>query len=118
MPMAKKVVRQPKYCPTMRPIGRPSTIASAVPVAIRLSACARLPAGARRIASDAVIDQNTAWAKAIPTRLMTSTVKFHAINDSTWLAMNKTNRPISSLRRSIWLVSSMNGRDISATTQA
>ncbi len=40
-----KVIRQPKYWPIMRPIGIPNTIASAVPVAIRLSACARLPAG-------------------------------------------------------------------------
>ena len=87
-------------------------------MAIRLSAWARLPAGARRIASDAVIDQNTAWANAMPILLMTSTVKFHAINDRTWLAMNNTKRPISSLRRSIWLVSSINGNDISATTQA
>ena len=70
------------------------------------------------MARDAVIDQKTAWANAMPTRLMTSTVKFHAINDSTWLAMNTTNSPISSLRRSIWLVSSINGNDISATTHA
>ena len=70
------------------------------------------------MASDAVIDQKMAWANAMPTRLITSTVKFQAINDSTWLAINTTNSPISSLRRSIWLVSSINGRDISATTQA
>ncbi|WP_230939343.1 sugar transporter, partial [Enterobacter kobei] len=62
-----------------------------------------------RIASDAVIDQNTAWANAMPILLMTSTVKFHAINDRTWLAMNNTKRPISSLRRSIWLVMSRIG---------
>ena len=48
----------------------------------------------------------------------TSTVKFHARNDSTWLAINNANSPISSLRRSIWLVSSINGSDINATTQA
>ncbi len=93
-------------------------MASAVPVAIRLSAWARLPGGAIRIASAEVIDQNTAWAKAMPMRLTTSTVKFHAKNDNTWLAINNTNRPMSRRRRSILLVSSMNGSDINATTQA
>lgn len=75
-PIAVKVIRQPKYWPIMRPIGIPNTIASAVPVAIRLSACARLPGGAMRMASADVIDQNTACAKAIPMRLITSTSKF------------------------------------------
>ncbi|MNR40676.1 hypothetical protein D3C85_1589880 [compost metagenome] len=70
------------------------------------------------MASEAVIDQKMACAKAIPIRLITSTVKFHARNDNTWLAINNTNRPISSLRRSTWLVRSIKGSDINATTQA
>ncbi len=114
----KKVVRQPKSCPTIRPSGSPSTIASAVPVASRLNAWARLPAGARRIASEAVIDQKMACAKAMPIRLITSTVKFHAKNDRTWLAIKSTNSPINSLRRSTWLVSNINGKESDATTQA
>ena len=117
-PIARKVIRQPKYWPIMRPIGIPNTIASAVPVAIRLSACARLPGGAMRMASADVIDQNTACAKAIPMRLITSTSKFQAKNDRTWLAMNRINRPISRRRRSTLLVSSINGSDINATTHA
>lgn len=78
----------------------PKTIASAVPVAIKLNACARFPAGAIRIARDAVIDQKIACAKATPMRLITRTVKLHDKNDSTWLAINTTNRQISNLRRS------------------
>ena len=118
IPIAKKVIRQPKYWPTMRPRGKPKTIASAVPVAIKLNACARFPAGAIRIARDAVIDQKIACAKATPMRLITRTVKLHDKNDSTWLAINTTNRQISNLRRSTWLVINIKGNDISATTHA
>lgn len=100
MTFNEKVIRQPKYWPTMRPRGKPKTIASAVPVAIKLNACARFPAGAIRIARDAVIDQKIACAKATPMRLITRTVKLHDKNDSTWLAINTTNRQISNLRRS------------------
>ena len=102
----------------MRPRGKPKTIASAVPVAIKLKACARFPAGAIRIARDAVIDQKIACAKATPMRLITRTVKLHDKNDSTWLAINTTNRQISNLRRSTWLVINIKGNDISATTHA
>ncbi len=97
---------------------KPNTIASAVPVAIKLNACARFPAGAIRIARDAVIDQKIACAKATPMRLITRTVKLHDKNDSTWLAINTTNRQISNLRRSTWLVINIKGNDISATTHA
>ncbi|MNM69094.1 hypothetical protein D3C81_806810 [compost metagenome] len=72
-PMAMKVTRQPSHSPTMRPSGIPSTIATEVPVANRPSACGRLPSGAMRTASDAVIDQNTACASAMPMRLAIST---------------------------------------------
>ena len=92
--------------------------ASAVPVASRLSAWARLPAGARRIANEAVIDQKIACANAMPILLTISTVKFHARKESTWLAINTTNSTISNLRRSTLLVSSIKGSDIKATTHA
>ena len=46
-------------------------------MAIKLNACARFPAGAIRIAKDAVIDQKIACAKATPMRLITRTVKIH-----------------------------------------
>ncbi|MCY1384497.1 hypothetical protein D9M69_727590 [compost metagenome] len=72
-PMAMKVMRQPSSSPTMRPSGMPSTIATDVPVASSPSACGRLSCGATRTASEAVIDQNTAWASAMPTRLAIST---------------------------------------------
>jgi len=70
--MTRKVVRQSSASPTTRPSGIPSTIASALPVASRPRACACLPAGATRTASDAVIDQNTACARAMPIRLSIS----------------------------------------------
>ena len=71
-PMAMKVVRQPSSSPTTRPSGMPSTMATDVPTASRLSACAFLPAGARRTASEAVMAQKTACDKATPTRLTSS----------------------------------------------
>jgi hypothetical protein len=64
-----------------------------------------------------VIDQNTAWAKAIPMRLITSTSKFQAKRQH--VAGDKQNKQADQqARRSILLVSSINGSDISATTQA
>ncbi len=66
-------MRQPIISPITRPRGTPSTMARVVPAAIRPRAWASRPAGAMRTARDAVIDQNTAWARAIPTRLITST---------------------------------------------
>ncbi len=116
--MPIKVMRQPSNCPTTRPSGRPSTIASAVPPASRLSAWAFLPGGATRIASEAVIDQNTECASATPAREITSVVKSQATAVSTWLAINSMNTPISSLRRSILLVSSMHANEAAATIQA
>ena len=80
----------------------------------RPRACACLPAGATRTASDAVIDQNTACEKATPARLRTSMAKLFASPDTTWLAMNTANTPISSLRRSMCRVSSMQGSEARA----
>ena len=77
-----------------------------------------MPGGATRIASEAVIDQNTECASATPAREMTSVVKFQATAVSTWLAINSTNTPISNLRRSILLVSSMHANEAAATIQA
>ncbi|MNP72615.1 hypothetical protein D3C76_1692020 [compost metagenome] len=65
-----------------------------------------------------MIDQNTAWASATPAREITSVVKFQATAVSTWLAINSMNTPISSLRRSILLVSSIHTREAEATIQA
>lgn len=54
-----------------------------------------------RIAGGLIVaDQKIACAKATPMRLITRTVKLHDKNDSTWLAINTTNRQISNLRRS------------------
>ncbi len=75
-------MRQPSSSPTMRPSGMPSTIATEVPVASRPSACGRLSAGAMRTASEAVIDQNTACARAMPMRLSINTPKLQASADS------------------------------------
>ncbi|MNV98627.1 hypothetical protein D3C71_1939060 [compost metagenome] len=50
----------------------PSTMAIDVPTASRLKACAFLPSGARRTASEAVMDQKMACDKAMPTRLTSS----------------------------------------------
>ncbi|MNF10903.1 hypothetical protein D3C80_2119840 [compost metagenome] len=77
-----------------------------------------LPGGATRTASDAVIDQNTAWARAMPIRLTISTVKLQAMPDSTWLAVNSRKTNTSSLRRSKSRVRSIIGSDASDTTQA
>ncbi|MNW10634.1 hypothetical protein D3C71_2078880 [compost metagenome] len=71
-PMAMKVVRQPSNSPTTRPSGTPSTMATEVPTASRLSAWAFLPSGARRTASEAVMAQKIACASATPTRLTSS----------------------------------------------
>src|SRR5690606_22532541 len=116
--MTRNVVRQPIIPPITRPRGTPSTIAMVVPVASRPSACAVLPGGATRTASEAVIDQNTAWAKAMPVRLTSNTSKLQATPESRWLPINSRNNQISSLRRSILRVSSISGSEASATIQA
>ena len=67
IPIPAKVVRQPNHCPNIRPIGTPNTSAKEVPVANMLSAKARLPSGATRSVIAAVMDQNIACEKAIPT---------------------------------------------------
>jgi len=117
-PTARNVVRQPSHSPTIRPSGMPSTMAMEVPVASRLSATAFLPGGATRTASEAVMDQNTACDSAMPMRLTMSEAKLQATPDSTWLATNSANTPISSLRRSTLRVSSMKGSEARATIQA
>ena len=81
--ITKKVVRQPIASPSKRPRGIPKTMASDVPVANNPSACTCLPSGARRTASEAVIDQNSAWDKATPIRLSNRMPKLDATLDST-----------------------------------
>ena len=93
-------------------------MASVVPVASRLSACAFLPCGATRTARAAVMDQNTACENATPARLSTSMAKLLASPESAWLTINSPNTPMSSLRRSIFRVSSISGSEASATIQA
>ncbi len=93
-------------------------MARQVPVASRPSAWVCLPAGAMRTASEAVIDQNTAWAKAMPMRLATSTSKLQATPERPWQAMKTTKTNISRRRRSMERVASIIGSDIRATTQA
>ncbi|MNT35212.1 hypothetical protein D3C72_1712330 [compost metagenome] len=117
-PIAQNVVRQPSQSPTTRPKGIPITMASVVPVASMLSACAFLPTGAMRTASAAVIDQNTACDSATPMRLAMSISKLVTMPDAAWLTINSANTPMSSLRRSILRVSNINGSDAKATTQA
>ena len=58
-------------------------MASDVPVANNPSACTCLPSGARRTASEAVIDQNSAWDNATPIRLSNRMPKLDATLDST-----------------------------------
>ena len=64
------------------------------------------------------MDQNTACDSAMPMRLTMSEAKLQATPDSTWLATNSANTPISSLRRSTLRVSSMKGSEARATIQA
>ena len=96
----------------------PKTIASEVPVASRPRACTCLPAGARRTARDAVIDQNNAWDKAMPTRLSIRMPKLVATLERIWLAINRPNSTISNLRRSTLRVSSITGSEVSDTIHA
>ncbi|VEW10426.1 Uncharacterised protein [Moraxella caviae] len=117
-PIAPKVVRQPKYCPKIRPSGKPSTVASAEPVASIPKALVCLPFGATRTTRLAVIDQKTACESATPARAMSSTVKFGANTVKTWLATNSTNKPSSSFLRSMLAVASMAGKDKHATIHA
>ncbi|MCY1454625.1 hypothetical protein D9M71_717040 [compost metagenome] len=116
--IARKVVRQPRASPTTRPSGMPMTIARVVPVASRPKALACCPGGATRTASEAVMAQNTAWARAMPIRLSSSMPKLCATPESRWLTMNNAKTMISSLRRSMLRVSSIIGSDARATTQA
>ena len=111
-------IRQPNKLPTTRPIGMPNNMAETVPTLSRLSARLPSPGGASRIANAAVIDQNTAWDKAISTRLASKTGKLQAINAIRWPPINKINNHINKERRSRLRVSSIKGSDISATTQA
>jgi len=117
-PITRNVVRQPMASPSRRPRGIPSTIARDVPVASRPRACTCLPSGARRTARDAVIDQNSAWDKAMPTRLTINRPKLVATLERIWLAINRQNSTISSLRRSTLRVSSITGSEVRDTIQA
>ncbi|MNE75393.1 hypothetical protein D3C80_1715490 [compost metagenome] len=116
--MAMKVVRQPSASPSTRPSGMPKTMARVVPVASRPKALTCLPGGATRTAREAVIDQNTAWATAMPTRLASNIPKLVAIALTMWLAMNSVKSMTSNLRRSMLRVSSIIGSDSKVTIQA
>ncbi len=76
------------------------------------------PGGATRTASEAVMAQNTACARAMPMRLTRSMAKLCDSQDNKWLTMNTMNTNNSKRRRSMLRVSSIIGRDASATTQA
>lgn len=104
--------------PSTRPRGMPSTIARMVPVASSPSALAWRPGGATRTARDAVMDQNTAWARAMPMRLAISVAKLVARPEATWLAANSRNTPTSRRRRSMLRVTSIIGSEARDTTQA
>ena len=116
--MSRKLTCQLKYWPMTRPSGIPITIAITVPVLSRPKAWLPLPCGATRTASEAVIDQNTACVSAIPIRLSSRISKFHARNDTAWLAVNSANSTSSRRRRSKFLVASISGSDSSATIHA
>ena len=118
MPIRAKVARQPNACPMMRPNGSPNTVAIAEPRDIQPKACCRLPRGATRITSTAVIAQNSAWVSAIITRETSNTGKLHAATDSACPAINTANKISSSLRRSIGANSSISGREESETIHA
>ena len=68
-PMMKKDSVQPKRCPSLVPIGTPSTVATMVPPMTAASPTARFPAGAMRAASGVMIDQKTECVRATPTRV-------------------------------------------------
>ena len=118
MPIRANVARQPISCPIIRPIGSPNTVAIAVPSESQPKACCRLPRGASRIASAAVIAQNRAWVSAITTRETSSTGKLHAATESACPATKTANRESSSLRRSARAAISISGRLASDTTHA
>ncbi len=64
------------------------------------------------------MDQNTACDSAMPMRETINELKLQANVERTWLATKRLNSTVSSNRRSTFRVSSINGRDSSATTQA
>ena len=66
----------------MRPSGKPRTMASELPVAIKPKALALSPTGARRTESGTVIDQKTECAVAIPRREASKSAKLSATADS------------------------------------
>ncbi|MNR54798.1 hypothetical protein D3C85_1750510 [compost metagenome] len=96
----------------------PRTMARVVPVASRPSALACWPGGATRTASEAVMAQNTACARAMPIRLTSNMAKLCDSHDSKWLTMNTRNTNSNRRRRSMLRVSSIIGSEASATTQA
>ncbi|KWV86084.1 hypothetical protein PFLmoz3_04283 [Pseudomonas fluorescens] len=65
-----------------------------------------------------MIDQNNAWARAMPTRLTISKPKLVATLERIWLAINRPNSTISNLRRSTLRVSSITGSEVSDTIHA
>lgn len=62
----KKVVLQPTYKPTIRPNGKPTTIATEVAATIILKPNDFLPSGAIFTAKGEAIDQKIACAQATP----------------------------------------------------
>ena len=81
-------------------------------------ACEPLFIGARRTTSDEVIDQKIACEIAMPSRAITKTAKFHAMVARTWLSVNSTKSRKSSLLRSSFEVSSINGSERILTAYA
>lgn len=86
----KKVVLQPTYKPTIRPNGKPTTIATEVAATIILKPNDFLPSGAIFTAKGEAIDQKIACAQATPILEVIKVAKFVDTVDKTWL---KTKRP-------------------------
>ena len=117
-PISKKAARQPKCCPTTVLSGTPITVASELPTMTMARPLAFIPCGVMRTTMGVVMDQNTACALAMQMRASIRVVKLGARAESTCPAMNTTNRPISSLRRSTRAVSAVSGKESRATLQA
>lgn len=110
----KKVVLQPTYKPTIRPNGKPTTIATEVAATIIL----KPTSGAIFTAKGEAIDQKIACAQATPILEVIKVAKVIDTVDSTWL---KTKRPTtvnSNFFRANFDAIIIKGRDAIITTQA
>ncbi|GAA9625753.1 hypothetical protein HpVa144_13940 [Helicobacter pylori] len=117
-PITPKVERQSRICPMILPSGNPKIIANELPSANNPKACCFLPMGATRMTKEAVMDQNTEWAKAIPAREINSTQKFHANAERIWLRIKRAKRKSNKRFLSILALNSIKGNEPRDTSHA